>query len=308
VLLLVLREGSPVVQDGALRVVRSFTALAPSPRSPAQARHAGSRGIVVRLEFADGATQVADIGFESITPIVVPRATSGETLDGLKVERFGLPAGSFPNVPSGIPGRTAFRAETPAGPAVFAIRDRTAAALTVAGQPAPGLNGVTFRNFSDPIMNFVRTRENDVAFLASLSGHAAGAALYWNRDGENVLVAREGALTPGDTGARFGRINSFALPPSYFSVRGPVFTASDQRRRDALWSTDPTGTPELIVREGDTFAAGGASRTIRRLDALPMVQGAHSGARTYDTGYGNVLVTRVIFTDTTQAILRTILP
>lgn len=130
-------------------------------------------------------------------------------------------------------------------------------ALGNAGDVA-GVAGASFTTFSKPFL----TETGQLLATASLTGggvtvsNDSGLWLF-NEDG-GQLLAREGIGNTGIPGASFGVFEHFApvgnegvfIHATLQSSPGIVESSNDE----GIWLLPFTGTPELIVRKGDTLA------------------------------------------------------
>jgi len=145
----------------------------------------------------------------------------------------------------------------------------TGSQLLRTGQEAPG--GGVFKSLSAPLLNSV----NEIAFTGTLTGNGVTkttATGIWSADSSGTLqmVARSGAAAPGLSGAVFGTFNQLACPDE----TGVVFVATlvngyggtSNSNNVGLWAVPAPGeTPELILRKGDSFTAGGVTRTVAEI-------------------------------------------
>ena len=174
------------------------------------------------------------------------------------------------------------------------------------GASAPCVPGGNFNAFSSPVLNDL----DQVAFRGTMgvkvgSGMtSANASGLWTTSAPSnalTLIAREGVASPTcgfppcvPTGAKYKRINSFAMPDG----GGVVFVANlaqdlavgvTSGNDVGLWRSDAFGVVDLLLREGDVMLVNSVNETVASfavLDSpLPLVAGS---GRTMEHPGGNI--------------------
>ncbi|MBC7773314.1 MAG: hypothetical protein H7210_12520 [Pyrinomonadaceae bacterium] len=175
-----------------------------------------------------------------------------------------------------------------------------------AGDAAPGLTGVVFRDFARQAS---LNRRGDLlvrAFLAGKSISAANDVGLWiaSAGGTLQLIAREGEQAPGlSEGVLFDRFSDPVLGAAgdvaYFArLRG---SGIDRTNQDAIFLRTKDGRSRLVARRGDSIPLpDGSTRTIRTLTFGDGVGAGHDSLNA-----SSQIVFHAEFSDLTQAVLIT---
>lgn len=297
---LVLREGALLpLGDGQAHLVRSIATLAPAPGSPGHGRWTASRGLAMRVGFADGSSALvlARTGKEDLVEVArsnqsfVLNDAQGRSFVGqARWKSFGLPAlsdrGTF-TVFAKLAERLGTRPIAGlSGPASFGGQ---AAAIPLPDEEFQGIfckeqyssnwrglalltSGVEgFLSFQDPVTNSM----GDVAFTAqAFTGGKVRRSLYLNPASSgayggtrsNRIVATLGSQAPGTAGSLFERFVSVALPD--WGRSQPVFVATLKTGPDG---TAGPGDTTLANHRGlwAVSSSGSVSLLLRTGFALP---------------------------------------
>jgi hypothetical protein len=231
-----------------------------------------------------------------------PIAAKGETAPDSGAAKFS----SFSEQTQSTDGRAAFLATLSTGKeAIFAESDSVMTTLTsnlapapafelrrivAEGDAAPGIDGAHYSMLHNPVNN----DQGDVAWIASLTGARAPVdnAIWWNRGGKTLLVAREGGKAPGANG-NFHQFKSLAL--SAGPDGAPLFTARLHNGSHlGLWAVDAAGELRLVMQEGATIDLGGGTmREVKTFTVLSLVRLSKTQTRSYA---GGAVILRVTFT------------
>jgi len=177
-------------------------------------------------------------------------------------------------------------------------------------QSAPG--GGVFHQFAEVVMGAGNTVSGDFefAFLADVRGtgiNSTNDSGLWAKTNTSglVLLAREGGTPPGvPSTAQYQSFTELALP----GKGQPVFTATMRlglggvtgSNDFGLWMTRSDAVVAIAIREGSVIFAGGANRTVSKIQALGKDNGL-SNARGFDRD--GILLFWVEFVDGTGALI-----
>jgi hypothetical protein len=176
--------------------------------------------------------------------------------------------------------------------------------LARAGDPTPGMHGVTFTAFSAPLLN----NSGQAAFIGSLAGTGVTSSndngIWSDRSGQQKMVARKGSQPPGtaagtwfDTFSEDMMINDAGQVAFASFLTGPGMTSSNDY---GIWAEDRAGVLRLVVREGNQIeVAPGDSRTVKSIEYFCCTSG--DGTSNAFNAFGQ-LAFRANFTDGTQGI------
>lgn len=141
--------------------------------------------------------------------------------------------------------------------------------LALAGDPAPGTNGLQFTDFNH--LNFNNLGE--IAFDAALDSAdpATDHGIWRGPAGGLSLVVREGEPAPGTAGETFKYLT---FGPSMNNAGDIIFQAIlAESGATGIWVARASGAIELVVRDGDSVKVrDGDYRTIRSVsigDGMP---------------------------------------
>jgi uncharacterized repeat protein (TIGR03803 family) len=178
------------------------------------------------------------------------------------------------------------------------------------GDVAPGSNGLQFGSLRDAAIN-----DRGVgAFLASLSdplGVSYGRSLWSNAGGGNFRrVAARGEIARDKYGGlgsgAYLSIRRFTVPEGLHTVFFTAKVSSSAGTGVAFYGVDSSGAPRELLRVGDTLGFGGASRVVRRFQALGPGRHVLPNRRRFASGSATTLL--VDFVDGTQGIVAIELP
>lgn len=189
---------------------------------------------------------------------------------------------------------------------------------------APGIetSSATFRELGEPTINGA----GDVAFIGRIGSSSGVTAqnntgIWSQRDGELLLVVREGDTPPGaEMGVEFDDfgtgvtvatkpvMNNSGQIAFYAEVRGPDI---DSFNRRGVYATNPSGQLVLVARQGDIFDVNDDPlledlRTIQNVDVVFSTgqEGSSGGEDGRRSGFNDAgqLVFSLNFTDGTYGI------
>ena len=236
----------------------------------------------------------------------------------------GTPPGAilrrFDHLQTNAAGRIAFRGTLKTGSGGVTASNSTGiwsegngelALVARRGSQAPNTSlGASFFSFQS--LDF--SDAGNVAFIASLTTGTGGVTGVndtglWTGSGSTLsLVAREGDLVPGLSGAQFA---DFSGPSTRFSFNAsgriafagsmmPGIAGVTLDNNFGLWVQDAAGVLQLIAREGDQWQlAAGDFRTIAELTF-----GGQDYSAPFGNGFNNEhLAFKVTFTDGTDAVV-----
>jgi hypothetical protein len=303
-------------------VIKSFSVLQPAQFSAGQGRWQGDGFAVAKVTLATGEVRVVSIdATATVTTLLSSTDAPSVAISGFDAnaewKSFGLPAmggtGTEFAVTAVLQAKKGTKTVTAKNASALLFSPDGDAWSVVAREGDPiSVGGPSFASFTDPVSNTA----GDVAFLATLSGTAAGTgktALFAGLPGSVASVARLGAPAPDATGstaagAMWSKFTTFALPTG--DGAGVVFLAETQKgdttakNKLGLWGVDSTGQLRRLLRTGSAVTNGGPPlTTFTLLNALP---GSFGAARSYNA-QGSVAVLAT-FADQTQALLRVDIP
>ena len=330
---LILRDGDPIDTADGPRTISGFTMLDTVAGSSGQNRHHRYGIYTALVRTTDGHTGIAHGTLITAMSLV---EQTGDTFDlttgagvvtGAQWKALKVPAnGGTPNNPwNGLdefvfrgtlrPGTAGALAANAAG--IFRrTTNGTVRAVVRAGQRvldgAGTPLGVVYSAFGDPVLT---EDGSTVVFTANVTGPDVSAAddtlLAYSNGQSPVVLLREGDPAPG-TSANFGSFLSIASPNRSDPGRAhPVFTTLltgpgvNQTNDVALWGFDVHETLRLLLREGAVLPTQTGSKIVRNFATLKSVAGSPGVTRSFDSGG---VVSRVTFTDNTQAIVLSLLP
>ena len=299
---LMARTGDPL--NG--KTIKTITALKGGSGTGAENRATdGNGGCLVRIAFTDKSQAIGEYTLDDFGSGPVadfsPFAQSGDSASApdTTYSSFGIPALSH--------GTVAFTAKL-AGPGASGANN---AAVIVNGQivarkgdDVPGLTGLTFASFKDPVAGGSMLPGGNAAFLATMAGlglTSANKTVLCHWDGTTLAVfARNGDGAPGTIAGTFASFTSLAFGTDFDS--GPLFVAKLADSTSGLWSASPTNTVSLLAHNGDSIPSFGALRQLKSLGALKAASGSAGSGRGYDDGpHAFVLAT---FIDGTKSLIQ----
>ena len=325
---IVLREGVTQMSDGALSQVFGaptvktfslFTALSGSPGQGGQ--HVSLAGGVTGMKWTSAAgLQALTTADGRLNSYIVGQHLGGTTIPDALFLALNPPRVGRWESAVGQPVVAAVRAKLIAGTTgvttttnngIFASADSYQNWEPIArqGGTAPGTDGL-FKTFKDPVL---ASNHRGLAFSGAVGGGtvtlADDAAIWWQPDGGALtLVAREGMLPVGaPVGAVWKAFDSLALPGG---ATGPLFTATLLQGPGgitalddaALYGVDSLGALRELMRENQPLLG----KTVKTFTVLKAATGSPGVARSFNSA-GEV-VSLVTFTDTTPAIVKTVVP
>lgn len=175
------------------------------------------------------------------------------------------------------------------------------------GMPAPG--GLEYAR-PDSFTGEINTH-GDIVMHAVLQGPGVGwesdeALVRRSAEGEEVMIAREGAQAPGMlAGVQFDVVGWYgdAILNDGRVVFGAVLAGPGIHEGNDLshWITRPGAAPAQLIREGQAMVVGGQIRNVETYSTV-LGAGLESGQKTSVSQLGQVAF-QVTFTDGTQAII-----
>jgi hypothetical protein len=291
----------------------SFTALEPQTGAAGHGfaivsdTHNGqSQDLLARVLFADGEQAITEFRTENnglFPPVSGTASQAGFT-------SFGIPTQSTDGQNGFVARRVVASSDkgTSDG-ALFVANDLdTSGVFEVAHEGAPllDLENVTFAKFQTVVNNGL----GSIAFVARFAGDGVDqtndSGVFMDHFNGIHLLAREGSSAPGADDATFLEFTSLAMP----SFGQPIFTAKildpqTQSRHTGLWFADDDGALRLAIQEGDPIAGEKGGR-VRKLDILNYVLGSPAQTRSFNRR--GVLIYRVSFSKSRQAIIRSTIP
>ena len=179
------------------------------------------------------------------------------------------------------------------------------------GETAPGAGiGVVFTDFGH---NVLLNDAGLTAFVASLSGTGSNdSGIFIESGGILSLVARDGDAVPGTDAGVSLRLPSLTKNKITMNAAGQIAfradltgTGVDNANDSGLFTTDPAGDLQLIVREGDLFdvdpdALVVENRTIRSVGLMTGSGGSDGRPRSLNNA--GQLAFWLQFTDNSQGI------
>ena len=305
----VLREGEVI---GTQRL-GSFTALVATPGAGGQSREQGS-GVLVRETFTDGTQALVEAAADGNATLQRTGFAAGR-MKGVTLSRFGLPVYNHRRELAFLAGLKGEGITARNDVAIFASNGRFGNEGNVQmlrkGYPVPGLNGLRYAGFKDPVANTNGAAGTEsIATLATLVGadvrDANREALVWKPyDAPAAIVARLGDHAAGTTsGVVWRAFKDIALPDRL----GPAFVATlsgpgvTPQNNVGLWALDSNRALQLLIRTGDAVG----EQTVKSFTALSAVSG--SGDQTRGFNANKQFVYRVTFSDDTQAVVRVDVP
>lgn len=176
--------------------------------------------------------------------------------------------------------------------ALWSNRDGSLDLLYQSDSFAPGAPaGARISSFSFSYIN----SNSDIAFLATLKQNFGGVTsdddrgLWFERDRQLELIAREGSAAVGAPGAVYDSVGSSVVlnDAGQIAFQGTLRVGVGGVTEDsdaAIWATDQAGVLRLIAREGDTIEV--APGDIRTITGLRM-NGGSGGADGYRTPFAD---------------------
>ena len=312
----VLREGQMI----GSRKVATLSSFSVGALSGGQGRGwltkpVGTLGAVLALVTFTDKTQAIVSAEAGVPPTLFSTAgalgtAGGPDLTGASFTSYGFPAANdsdtstfLASLKTGVAGVTASNAR-----GVFLSHPNGSyTTLARVGLPS-GVLGSTFSLLRDPVLS----EDNGVAFLATLKGGTArGLAtttLWWKPGGEPLRVlAQGGAEAPDVPGSQWKAFTNLGVTGL---GRGPVFAASlvvgpggvTSSTDTGVWSTDFTGRPRLLFREGDTVNG-------KRLTAFNLLRSTTGNLGITRSLNDRLQVTWIAtFSDRTTALMTTEIP
>ncbi len=248
--------------------------------------------IGARLTFSDSTHALVSIPAATLDAsgrtVAASSGAAGSTIDGAKIQTFGLPGFG----PAGLAAAanlqtTAGAATTANDRAIFAANAAGISRLARESFAAAGLPPGTFKTLADPIAG----ASGGSAFVAGLTraGLLAPVASVWFSPAGAAAkrIAEAGENAPG--GGRFAAFSSLVLPDA--AENGPAFTASlriDAAARISaannfgLWSADAAGIVHLVLRTEQLVIVQGRERVVKSFTAFTPVPGAIGAASGHD--------------------------
>lgn len=218
-----------------------------------------------------------------------------------RLASFGVPStDAFENV-----AYTAKWTSPTAGKGSGIIRNNTSVA-TVGGL-VPGLAGVSFKTFADPVLD--RGRIGFLAKLKAVPASKAAVVLSDAPSGGLAIIARAGSVAPGTGGAVFKSFKSMAITENsvaiFAQVTGGIVNKTTTATDIGLWMQDSTRPLALVLREGQGVGQGIGRRTIKTLVAFLPGIGSPGQGRGWltQTASGPEALALALFTDKSQAVL-----
>jgi hypothetical protein len=326
---LLLREGDPIAAASGSKTVASFAMLGSVTGSSGQQRHHAFNAYSALVRTTDGVTGIAH-GTKNApftlavrTDAVVNVRTATKTISGARWKTIGVPAANWPypapdyvfsgKLRPGVPGVLAANAAGIFGRdhSVGGIRAYARAGDVVHSRVGASL-GVKYAGFQNPVLS-----EDDAAlvFTATVAGSGVTAAndtvLAYGDGTKIVALTREGNLAPG-TAARFSNFLSVAaMNRGSSNIATPLFTAQlsgvgvTLSNNKGLWACDQRLKPQLLLRKGTRLQTATGFKTIRNFTVLAPADGSPGVTRSFNNGS---VVSRVTFTDATQAIVLSVMP
>ena len=277
------------------KTIKTITALKGGSGTGAENRAAdGNGGCLVRIAFTDKSQAVGEYTLDDVGsgPVATFHvfAQTGDNASALDTTylSFGIPAVSDGTV--AFTAKLAGPGATGANNAAVVVNDQIVARK---GAAVPGLSGLTFASFKDPVAGGTASPGGNVAFIATLAGSGlttANKTVLCHWDGTALAVfARAGDAAPGTVSETFGSFTSLAFGSDLDS--GPLFLAKlaasatiTSANQTGLWSASPTNTVSLLARNGDSIPSFGQSRMLKTLGALKAAGGSSGSGRGYDDG------------------------
>ena len=168
------------------------------------------------------------------------------------------------------------------------------------GGTVPGITGATFKTVTDPIVE-----SGHIGFIATFAGvlKTKASAVMSDTTGALAVVARAGDPAPGAGDATFKTFKAISLMPSgvafFAQLAGGTSTAKVSAANDlALYATDATHSPTLILREGQVIG----THTIKTLITYLPGLGSTGQGRGWATAPSTTMAL-ALFVDKTQAVL-----
>ncbi|RYD84317.1 MAG: hypothetical protein EOP84_05830, partial [Verrucomicrobiaceae bacterium] len=291
-----LREGDSFEHGTApSSKITRISVLRPAAGSPGHGRwHADDSQGVAKITLANQKEVVVRWNEEGgIAPVLT---TGSEAADGVQLREIGLPGigrdgsgvATYGLLKTGVGGVSKADDEV----LVYSTDETPFQVVAREEMTAPGMAGVTFNGFLDPVTG----ASGELAFLATLKGSgirpSSQSSLWWGNGNGIELVAQQGTAATDENGVTvpertWSKFLSHALPAG--PDAGPLFVAKvqgkgiDANNNLGLWAVDSQGLLRELVRTGAQIDSETGIKVLKHFSLLTAPAGSFGATRSFNS-------------------------